>query len=114
MKKKEIIIILAIAMLAFIAIVLMNYFNSDSVNKYVTITVDNKIYEKTPLDENTNETFDIHTHLGSNTIVIEDGIVKVVDANCPDLVCVKTKPASNTGDMIVCLPHKLIVEITNE
>lgn len=80
--------------------------------KYVTITVNSEIYKKIPLDENTHEDFVVKTDKGTNAIVIKDGIADVYDADCPDLVCVNSAPISDIGDMIVCLPHKMIVEIT--
>ena len=34
-----------------------------------------------------------------------------IDADCPDLVCVKTGKAQKKGDVIACLPHKLLIEV---
>ncbi len=50
----------------------------------------------------------------SNTLVINDGTAFISDANCPDKICVAHRAISKTGETIVCLPHKLIVEITEE
>lgn len=49
---------------------------------------------------------------GSNTITVADGKIAVTDANCPDLVCVHTGAISQTGEVIACLPHKLIITIS--
>ena len=46
-----------------------------------------------------------------NIMVIENGKVTVREANCPDSICVKTRAASKAGETIVCLPHKLVIEI---
>lgn len=51
---------------------------------------------------------------GSNTITVKDGTIAVTDANCPDLVCVHTGTISQTGEVIACLPHKLIITISEE
>lgn len=51
---------------------------------------------------------------GSNTITVKDGTIAVTDANCPDLVCVHTGSISQTGEVIACLPHKLIITISEE
>lgn len=53
-------------------------------------------------------------HGGSNTITVKNGTVAVTDANCPDLVCVHTGAISQTGEVIACLPHKLIITISEE
>ncbi len=49
-----------------------------------------------------------------NVMVIRDGKVSVSEANCPDSICVKTRAASRAGETIVCLPHKLVIEVTGE
>ena len=49
---------------------------------------------------------------GRNVVVIEDGLVFVSEANCPDQVCVNHKPTNQTADPIVCLPNKLVVEVS--
>lgn len=46
-----------------------------------------------------------------NVVVIENGRVFVESANCPDKICVSHKPISRKGQTIVCLPHKLVVEV---
>ena len=46
-----------------------------------------------------------------NVMVIRDGKVSVREANCPDSICVKTRAVSKAGETIVCLPHKLIIEV---
>lgn len=46
-----------------------------------------------------------------NVMVIKDGKVTVREANCPDSICVKTRAASKAGETIVCLPHKLVIEV---
>ena len=49
---------------------------------------------------------------GRNVVVIENGLVFVSEANCPDQVCVNHKPTNQTADPIVCLPNKLVVEVS--
>ena len=48
---------------------------------------------------------------GRNLIVVEDGTVRVDQADCPDLVCVHTGAIQEEGEVIACLPHQLIVYI---
>ena len=49
-----------------------------------------------------------------NILVIKDGKAFISEADCPDSICVKTRAASYVGETIVCLPHKLVIEITAE
>lgn len=46
-----------------------------------------------------------------NTIYVEKNQIRVMDANCPDKLCVKSGILSHTGDIAVCLPHGLFIEI---
>ena len=46
-----------------------------------------------------------------NVLEIRDGQAAVIDANCGDHTCVRTGAVSRAGETIVCLPHRLIVEI---
>lgn len=48
---------------------------------------------------------------GSNILVIENGRAKMVDANCPDKLCVKEGWVKYTGQCISCLPNKLTVTV---
>ena len=49
---------------------------------------------------------------GYNFLVIEGGEVWLSEADCPNLLCVKTGRIRYAGQSIVCLPHKLAVRIT--
>lgn len=49
---------------------------------------------------------------GVNVISVERGRICVVQADCPDGVCVKQGWISDSSSPIACLPHGLIIEIT--
>jgi len=46
-----------------------------------------------------------------NTVEVSAGRARVVEANCPDKICEDTGWVQYDGQMIVCLPHKLIVTV---
>ena len=50
----------------------------------------------------------------SNILVIRDGKADMTEADCPDRICVKHRPVSRVGETIVCLPHKVVVEVIGE
>ena len=62
-------------------------------------------------DEIHNESED-DAHI-SNLLVIENGVAYMEWANCKDQVCVKHKPISKNGEMIICLPNEIYVEVEN-
>ncbi len=78
----------------------------------VVIRVDNEAIASFPLKE--NRTYTVSNELGTNTIVIEDGMAYVTCADCPDRICESMGKISKPGEVIVCLPHRLIVEVTDE
>lgn len=46
-----------------------------------------------------------------NMLVIEEGSVRLEDANCPDRLCVRQGAISRRGESIICLPHRLVITI---
>ncbi len=51
------------------------------------------------------------SEIGRNLIRVKDGTVMVVQADCPDKVCVLTGPISQAGEVIACLPHGVVIYI---
>ncbi len=87
---------------------------------YVRITVDDITNTYSLIDENVlffsdgKQVIDEnHTNI-TNTIVIKDGEVYMKNADCPDQLCVKHKPISKNGEMIICLPNQIFVEIESD
>jgi hypothetical protein len=46
-----------------------------------------------------------------NVIRVDEGKIRIIDADCPDKLCVKTGWIKEPGQSIICLPHKLIITI---
>lgn len=65
-----------------------------------------------PLDVNDTKT--VTTSLGTNVVTVANGEVFVAEADCDNLDCIEQGPISSADRQIVCLPHKLWVEITAE
>ena len=49
-----------------------------------------------------------------NTCEIKEGSVRMVSADCPDKLCVKSHGISKPGESIVCLPNNVILKITGQ
>lgn len=80
--------------------------------KTAEIRVDGKVTAAYSLSE--NRTVEIQGAGGVNLLVIENGEVYMKDADCPDSLCVKQGKISMKGQSIICLPHKVVVEITGD
>lgn len=76
------------------------------------ITRDGELIREIPLDEvEESYSFVVEDELGSNTILVEHGRIRVSEADCPDQVCVNQGFISDGTVPVVCLPHKLMIEI---
>ena len=53
----------------------------------------------------------IETAYGWNTLRIGRGEIQVIDADCPHQDCVKQGAISEGAIPIVCLPHRLVIQI---
>jgi len=82
----------------------------------VRISQDGTVLREVALDQMTQpELIPVPAGEGhSNLIRVEPGRVCVVEANCPDQVCVNQGWISDSSVPIVCLPNKVIVEILGE
>ncbi len=77
---------------------------------YANVLIDGKLTQSFNLKEDIKTV--IVTEKGNNTLVIENGKAFIQNADCPDKICAKHRKISKTGETIVCLPHKLVIEIT--
>ena len=73
------------------------------------VYIDDKLVQT--IDMTVDDTYEVNTDRGSNTVVVESGKISVGDADCPDKVCVNMGWKSRRGETITCLPHKLVIEI---
>ncbi len=103
-------IIFFVAVIVIATVVLLCFKLKARTGLYVTVSVDGRVVETLSLEK--DDTYRVETDYGINTIIIKDNLTYVSDADCPDKICVKHKPIDNVGDTIICLPHKLVVEVT--
>lgn len=76
----------------------------------VEILIDNELYAAYSLEENREVKIPVGEHY--NTLQIMDGSVQMLEADCPEQLCVMQKPIRKCGETIICLPHKLIIQIS--
>lgn len=81
--------------------------------KYAKITVDRKHYQTVELTEQ-EQIIEIGTDRGVNVIQIADGGVRMIEADCPDDLCMLMGFKDRVGETIVCLPNRVLVEIIGD
>ena len=76
------------------------------------ITVDGAEYERIDLSR-VKEGYDIRieTRYGYNIVHVQPGAISVAEANCPDGICVRQGRLEGGGVPIVCMPHRLVIQI---
>jgi len=57
------------------------------------------------------QSFHIESDRGYNIVVIETGRVRVLDADCPDMICVHQGWVSDSFTPIICLPNRLVIRL---
>ena len=106
--KSDLVLVLILLAIGSVAFVLLR---GRSSGDQALIYVDNELIASFPLSE--DAVYVAAGDLGTNTVVIENGQAYVTDADCPDRICEQMGRISKPGETIVCLPHKLVVEISN-
>ena len=84
--------------------------SNDDGNKTVVISIDGEKKSEYPLKEDGVYLLE-GSHLGTNKLVIKDGEAYIEEASCPDKQCVKQGKISKAGEMLVCLPNRVVVKI---
>ena len=106
--KRDIYLIVILLAVLIVVVLVMHFTKKTGYN--VRISADGKTIKTLSLDK--DEEYVYESDKGYNIVVIKDNEVYVKEADCPDKICVNHKKISNVGETIICLPHKLVVEIT--
>lgn len=107
MKKKEILFFAVLLIAAAIFYIITSKSNTE--HNIVTVSIDGIVYKEFDLSQNQNHT--IQTEQGYNILQIQNHKATIIEADCPDQLCVQQKAVSHTGELIVCLPHKMVIEV---
>ena len=108
MKKKDIVLILMILAVAA-AFYLWNRGKEKQGGDVVIVEVDGAEYGTYDLNEDAR--IDIHSKNGYNELVIKRGKAHMEQADCPDKYCVDKGEIYQNGETIICLPHRVVVEV---
>lgn len=84
----------------------MQFLKSADADGIVQVTVDGEVYGEYSLDKNAN------VQIGkTNYLSIKNGKATMIEASCPDQLCVQQKAISKDGESIICLPNKVIATV---
>ena len=108
MKKKDIILGIGIIAAALLMLLVLQINRGEEGNR-IQVILDGKIYGTYSLEK--NQVIEIEEGSFYNKILVEDGKAYMEEANCPDGYCEEQGKISRHTQTIVCLPHKLVVEV---
>lgn len=85
----------------------------DENSKIAYIYSDNKLVREYVLTDDVKDEVEIKTDTGFNTLHVEDGQIWIHDASCPDKICIHQGKISRDGEIIVCLPNRMLIKIVD-
>ena len=111
MKKRDILLAGGIVLVALVMLLAMHV-TGETKGDQVQITVNGEIYGTYPLEK--DQMIEVTEGEFHNVIRIEDGQAYMEEADCPDGYCKEQGRISGQKQTIVCLPHKLVVEVIRQ
>lgn len=76
------------------------------------ILVDNRVVTTVVLAPNAEKRdFMVQGVRGESVIRVEGSYISIVSSACPDQLCIKMGRKSRPGEVIVCLPNRVVVRI---
>ena len=77
--------------------------------EHVVVEVNNQEVQRLDLDR--TQEIVVTGPIGETRIKIEHGTAQVLSSDCPEKICVLTREIRHAGEMIVCVPNKVVVKI---
>lgn len=99
----------SLLLLSITGLLINNYLRSPG--KTVIIEMDGQLIQKLNLLANYNIT--VNGQIGETVVEIARGKARILKSDCPQKICVRSGAISRAGDVLVCVPNKVIVRIDN-
>ena len=82
---------------------------------YAEITIGGKLYKRVALTgHKEEETIEVDTKWGNNIVLVKDEQIAMIDTDCSDKLCLEQGYISKPGESIVCLPHRVMIQVIGE
>jgi len=113
--KGDKVLFLSIITLAFIIFAAFQVYGFVDGKTYAVIEVNGKIFQKISLgSDGPNLKIHVPVTSGENIFEIDRARVRMLSAQCPDQDCIRQGWINRPGQIIVCLPNKIVVKIQND
>lgn len=109
MKPRDTIILTVV--LVIIAVVVLVFYMIKQNGSYAEITVDGELFGTYSLNEDQEIPIADSDGNVTNTAVIKDGKIFMLEATCPDKLCIKQGKKNDANSEIVCLPNRVVISV---
>lgn len=110
MNRADKILIISIVVISFVCFIWI--FVSKSPGKQALVYYQDKLI--LTVDLNLTKTYTVKGELGKVVIQTKEGKIKVEEENSPRHLCSRQGWVSTTYESIVCLPNKIVIQITSD
>ncbi|WP_294159525.1 NusG domain II-containing protein [uncultured Selenomonas sp.] len=107
---RDVLLLLVLLLCSFLPFLFFGWNESPVVT--AVVSVNGETIHEIPLTTHKGcESFIVETPNGMNEVTIDNHSIAVTDADCHDKICMKSGAIERRGDVIACLPHKLLIEL---
>ncbi|MBS6430077.1 NusG domain II-containing protein (plasmid) [Enterococcus raffinosus] len=107
------IIVVILILLSFAPVLVFSLNRASSPTQEAVLSVDGKEIKTFDLSDNSQAyTYRYEDKDGDyNLIEVKGNRIRIKEADCGDQICVRRGWIEQSGETIVCLPHKLLIEV---
>ena len=107
----DLLLIAALLIAGLVMTAVLHGFRQDG--RQVIVRVDGQIVARIALSADGEYPVEVNGEI-TNLLAVQDGAVRMEEAECPDHLCIRRGAIRYAGDSIVCLPNRVVAEITGE
>lgn len=117
LKRWDFIIVFFLVFISFLPIIIFSYIQAGKVTpnseNVAVISVNNQEVERITLTNHEDtEILDIpEIPCDPNTVEVKNNEIRIRTSTCPEQICIQTGFISKPGQAIICLPHKVLIEV---
>jgi len=78
----------------------------------VVVSSNDRIVFVAPLDK--DQRVELEGPLGITVLQIKNGAARIISSPCPQKICIGMGEVSHTGELLACVPNRLVIHIEGE
>ena len=115
MRKADYILIIFLIVISAVSFFFMVQKSEEAEHKYASVKIDGIEVKRIFFSKETiGKIYVIESEYGKNVVEMDKDRVHIIEASCPDKLDVKQGYITRPGEIIVCLPNHLTVEIVED